>query len=115
MMPARARSAALMSPLPFAWPLPFEWPLVWPFEVDDFFACGFVDTEPPAEPGADLPLGFVPGFSATGGRGFFSFVCPCPPYPASCILGGEPPADPLSRVLAGAVCFFAEPGADESS
>ena len=34
MMPARASSAALMSPwpLPFAWPLPLPlaWPLVWP-------------------------------------------------------------------------------------
>src|SRR4051794_12273966 len=71
MMPARARSAAVMSGAePFAAPL--EWPLplaVWPLAPvggADFFSSGFVLTEPPAEPEAALPVDFVDVFSAAG-------------------------------------------------
>src|SRR4051794_41190598 len=87
MMPARASSAAAMSgPEPFAdpflWPLPLvAWPFVAPVEGDDFLAWGFVLTEPPAEPGADLVAGFEAfsawgRFSATGGRGLMVVAAP---------------------------------------
>src|SRR3954452_14493959 len=101
MMPARASSAAAMSgpePLavPFLWPLPLvAWPFVAPVEGDDFLAWGFVLTEPPAEPGADVGAGFgafsdVGRFSATGGRGFM-------------VVAVEPKEPPV------------EPGADDGS
>src|SRR3954453_2067181 len=95
MMPARASSAAAMSgsepfAVPFLWPLPLVvWPFVAPVEGDDFLAWGFVLTEPPAEPGADLVAGFGAfsawgRFSATGGRGFMVGV----------VAADEPPAEP---------------------